>query len=259
MHKQVEQDKLLMSYTQAPAVQAYKPDKLFHYIVLGTFVLLMVCGGYLFTVKITPQIPRALAKQIQARFVMQRQHPKPKPKPKLKKVEDLTQKPVLAQKQTDIQKKVIIRTNKKVRRVYGLRKVYAKGLGTGGGNASAIVSKLGNTLEKEPDTLQATELDLKGPLVSVSAVSSAPSILKRAKPLYTKEMKEHGIHGVIRAELLIDIDGAVKKVRLLNDLGYGSAASAQHAFTQLKFKPAMRGKEPVAVKIIMKYRFILQE
>ena len=140
-----------------------------------------------------------------------------------------------------------------------MRRVFATGLGSGGNGSSAIVSKLGNTLEKEPDTLKATEEDLKGPLVSITTVSKAPVRMNMVKPEYTKEMKENKASGVVKAKLLIDIDGAVKKAIILQDIGFGSRDAAFEAFKKLKFKPALRDNEPVAVWIIMKYRFVLQD
>ena len=56
------------------------------------------------------------------------------------------------------------------RRVYGVRKVYARGLGSGGGAGPGLVVKQGNTVDGRPDTLTATEADLRGELVALSTV-----------------------------------------------------------------------------------------
>lgn len=55
------------------------------------------------------------------------------------------------------------------------------------------------------------------------------------------------IEGVIKAQLLIDIDGAVKEVKILNDLGFGTAQAALQAFRKWQFEPAKRSGTPVAV------------
>lgn len=144
------------------------------------------------------------------------------------------------------------------RRVYGLRRVYARGLGSGSGGAGSIVSKRGNTLAKEPDTLRATPEDLHGALVALSTVTTAPELLSRVKPDYTEEMRVNEVEGIVTARLLVDIDGTVKAVEITADLGFGSRESAESAFRKLRFKPARCGVEPVAVWIRMKYRFVLQ-
>ena len=105
----------------------------------------------------------------------------------------------------------------------------------------------------------ATEADLAGPLAPLSTVTQAPVLTDRVKPEYTPEMIENRISGVVQARLLVDTDGRVKDVEVTQDLGFGSRESAVAAFRKLRFKPAMRGAEPVAVWIRMKYRFVLQE
>jgi hypothetical protein len=143
--------------------------------------------------------------------------------------------------------------------VYGVRRVFAYGLGAGEGGNNAIVSKIGNTLEKDTDTLKATEKDLKGTLVSVTTITSMPAIKYSVKPEYTVEMKKNKVTGTISAKLLIDVDGKVKDIIILNDLGFGSRETAVKAFKRLIFSPAMQSTTAVAVWIIMKFKFVLEE
>jgi outer membrane biosynthesis protein TonB len=70
-------------------------------------------------------------------------------------------------------------------------------------------------------------------------------------------MIEAKLEGVIRAELLIDIDGTVKEVRVLNDLGFGTKEASRKAFLQWTFEPAKVNKTPVAVWISFSMRFEL--
>jgi len=84
-----------------------------------------------------------------------------------------------------------------------------------------VIGKIGNTLDKDVDTVTATKKDLAGPLVSITTVTSAPRLRKEVKPDYTKEMIAAKVEGVIRAELLVGGDGKVKEVKILNDIGYG--------------------------------------
>jgi hypothetical protein len=59
-----------------------------------------------------------------------------------------------------------------------------------------------------------------------------------------EEMLDSKIDGVVRAEPLIDVDGTVKDVRVLNDLGYGTKEAARKAFPQWTFKTAKKGATP---------------
>jgi TonB family protein len=146
------------------------------------------------------------------------------------------------------------------RRVYGVRKVFAKGLGSGaGGSAAGIISKRGNTLDKEPDDLVATEADLTGELAPISTVSKAPQLKSRVRPEYTEEMLANRVEGIVKARLLVDVDGRVKAVEILEDIGFGSRDVAAEAFRRLHFEPALRDDLPVAAWITMKYRFNFQD
>jgi len=144
-----------------------------------------------------------------------------------------------------------------VRKVFGLRRVYASGLGSGGSMSDGIVAKIGNTISKEYDTVTATESDIKGTVVSVVSITSAPRFRRVVKPTYTKEMIEQKVEGTIKVKVLVDIDGKVKKATCLNDIGFGSAAEAMKATLQMEFEPGMRDAEPVAVWIIVPITFAL--
>jgi outer membrane biosynthesis protein TonB len=61
---------------------------------------------------------------------------------------------------------------------------------------------------------------------------------------------------VIKAILTVDVDGHVKDVKILNDLGYGTKKSALEAVLKWVFEPAKRGTEPVATIITYSIRFV---
>jgi periplasmic protein TonB len=140
-----------------------------------------------------------------------------------------------------------------------LRRVFSVGIGAQGGNADAVIGKLGNTLNKEVDTITATKADIKGRIVPVTTITTAPELTNAGivKPEYTKEMIDAKIEGLVKANLLIDIDGRVKEVKILSDLGFGAADRAKEAFLKWVFKPAMKDGKPVAVWITYSIRFVL--
>jgi TonB family protein len=181
--------------------------------------------------------------------------PRPRRPRRARQPVDLTDNPALA-KQEDT-KAAPASGRKKTRRVYGLNKVYSRGIGARGAMEDAIVGKLGNTLSKQFDTLRATEDEIKGAVVSTTTVTAAPRFRKRVKPSYTERMLAHRIEGVVKVRLLVDIDGRVKKAVALNDIGCDAARQAVTASLRMEFEPAKRGEQPVAVWIIVPMRFVM--
>ncbi len=191
--------------------------------------------------------------------------------------QDLTQNPLLGQAEPRAAQEALARAqaqpaeadprgeSEERREVYGLRRVYARGLGTGAAGG-ALLTKRGNTLAKQPDSLTARPEDLptapanlSAELVPLSHVTRAPELVHRVVPAYTPDMVAHRVEGTVKARLLVDADGAVKAVEMIDDLGHGSRETARAAFRELRFRPALQGEQPVAAWIVMKYRFVLQE
>ncbi len=237
-------------------------ERLFKIIFSAVLALFIGGGLYLNSVEPIPQQISEKIARIKTQFLIQEKKKAEvkkekkkikKKKPKEKPV-DLTKKPELKQKMEDVRPKV---KKKKVRRVYGLKRVYSKGIGSGGSLSDAVVGKLGNTINKEVDTITATKEEIKGEVVSATTVTTAPRFKKRVKPEYTKEMLDNKIEGVIKVKVLVDVDGKIKKARALNDLGHGSKNIAVKACFSMLFEPAKRGDEPVAVWIIIPIRFKL--
>ena len=145
-----------------------------------------------------------------------------------------------------------------VRRVYGVRKVYARGLGTAGA-ASGLVTKPGNTLAGPPDSLVATAAELRGRLAPLSSVDSAPQPVERRHPDYSPAMRAARVSGTVQAWLLVDEEGIVRQVNITRDIGADSRQVAAAALSRFRFRPARRDGAPVAVWILHRIRFQLQE
>jgi protein TonB len=232
-----------------------------------TLAAFLGTGLYLKTVKPLPvaQFDEKKMEMIKTQFLIEEQKkpqpPRPKAQPEKKnepkEAIDLTKAPLLNQKEDFTAPQTPQATTQTARPVYGLRRVFSMGFGAGGSVSDAVIGKKGNTLNKDIDTLAPTPQDMKGQLVSITTVSSAPRLKHDVKPEYTKEMIAAKIEGVIKAEILVDIDGKVKEVKILNDLGYGTREMAQKAFLQWEFDPAMRDGKPVATWISYSIRFVL--
>lgn len=252
---QLKRQELLEAYEQVDSGYLPGSNKWFNLIFVFILAITFSFGFYLTTVKtVLPDLSNKI-KAMKTEFIIRKKEKKKEVvKKKIEKPVDLTQKPKMAQKKDDIveEKKP---EEKKVRRVYGLKKVYSKGLGTGGSLSDAVVGKVGNTINKDVDTIKATEEDLKGEVVSVTTITSSPKFKKMVKPQYSKEMKEAGVEGVIKVKVLIDADGIAKKAIALNDLGFDSKKRAVEACFSCVFQPAKRGAEAVAVWVVIPITF----
>lgn len=173
------------------------------------------------------------------------------------KVIDLTEKkPVTVSDQEKVETSVPEKS-KPVRRVFGLRKVYSQGLGATGDLSESIIGKIGNTINKEVDTFTATKDEIKGSIVSTSSLTQSPRFKKVAKPVYSPEMLENRVEGVVRLKVLIDIDGIIKKAIIISDIGFNSGQQALQAVRDMEFYPAIKGGETVAAWIVIPIRFLM--
>lgn len=256
---------ILETYEQYIPSNAPLVENLFKGILIATCILFAVVAYVFSTVEPDPVKISEKIDKLRASFVIQEQKKvekvEKKPEKKVEKRDtpvDLTDTPKLkAREDVKAENPLPQKKKKKVRPVYGLRRVYSTGLGSGGKLSDAVVGKYGNTINKDVDTLTATKEDVKGEVVSVTTVSSNPKYIKRPRPQSTPEMRENNVEGTIRVKVLIDIDGKVKKAEVLNDLGHGSAELARQACFAAEFVPAMRNGEPVAVWITIPIRFAL--
>jgi hypothetical protein len=255
-------DNATLELLSAPPRRSH--DSLFSVVLCVTLLLFFGAGLYLKTVKPLPvnyEEKRVISVTTQFVVPEKKKPPAPKPKPVSheEKPVDLTKAPLLNQKQdfTAPAQNSPVQAKDAARPVFGLRRVYSMGIGAGGSVSEAVIGKLGNTLDKDVDTVTATRKDLSGPLVSITTVATAPRLRKEIKPEYTKEMIDAKVQGVVRAELLVGGDGKVKEVKILNDLGYGTRESARELFLKLEFDPAMRDGKPVATWITFSIRYVL--
>ena len=79
-----------------------------------------------------------------------------------------------------------------------------------------------------------------------TAVDMKPVMLNRPRPNYTEEARKNKIQGVVVARLLVGADGSVKQVKIARGLADGLNEEAIRAAYQIRFKPAMKGGQPVS-------------
>ncbi len=257
----------LKAYESFAEASAAPVERLFAPILVLTVSASMALGFFFTTIETpNPVTQRKRVRMVQTTFIMPTEKKPPPPAPPRKPEEkrtdtrkpekpvDLTDKPKMAQR-ADTKAEKPEASKKKVRRVYGLKKVYSRGIGAGGSMEDAVIGKLGNTIDKEFDTLSATKEEIQGTVVSTTTVEAPPQFIRQPRPAYSQEMLEHQVEGTVRVKVLVDIDGTVKRAVALNDLGFDSATRASQACLSARFTPAMRSGEPVAVWIIVPIRF----
>jgi TonB family protein len=79
-----------------------------------------------------------------------------------------------------------------------------------------------------------------------TAVDQRPVPLNAPQPRYTEEARKNKIQGTVIARVLVGADGSVKQVRITRGLPDGLDEQAIQAAYQLRFRPAMKGGQPVS-------------
>ncbi len=84
---------------------------------------------------------------------------------------------------------------------------------------------------------------------------SSPKLLEKVEPKSTPEAKEAKLEGTIVISVEIHPDGRAYNIRIEEGLGMGLDENAIEAIKQWKFRPGMKGGEPVAVSAMIEVNF----
>ncbi|MBI4481270.1 MAG: TonB family protein [Acidobacteria bacterium] len=85
-----------------------------------------------------------------------------------------------------------------------------------------------------------------------------PILIFGPEPPYTEEARKNKIQGVVVLQAIIRRDGSVDNLRVVRSLGFGLEDSAIKTIaTQWKFKPGMKGGQPVDVYATIEVYFRL--
>ena len=98
-----------------------------------------------------------------------------------------------------------------------------------------------------------------GPYRSAAEVSQLPRFINQVKIQYPKEAYKYNIEGRVTLQVDIDATGEVKKVALVQGLGYGCDEAVMEAIRQSTFSPALENGKPVPVSFSLSYRFRLND
>ena len=76
------------------------------------------------------------------------------------------------------------------------------------------------------------------------------------KPVYSEIAKRMRIEGVVRVQVLVDLDGRVVSATVMNGSPY-LRAEAQKAAMQARFSPTLLNNQPVKISGVIIYNFQL--
>jgi TonB family protein len=97
-----------------------------------------------------------------------------------------------------------------------------------------------------------------GPVFQLTGDITPPEKIVFPSPRYTEEGRQARTQGVVILEAVVDSNGDVGRVKVLKGLPYGLSDAAVDTAKQWKFRPAMRGGQPVSVYLNLTIRFSLQ-
>ena len=93
--------------------------------------------------------------------------------------------------------------------------------------------------------------------VPPGAADREPEVAREFKGAYPDEARRAGIEGVVQLRIVVDDEGRVVDVKMLNGPGYGLNEAAREWIKKFVFKPAVKGGEAVSTTIVFNFRFLL--
>jgi TonB family protein len=86
---------------------------------------------------------------------------------------------------------------------------------------------------------------------------SQPSVIYKVDPEYSEEARKAKYGGTVMLAAIVDVDGHSRDIHVVKTLGMGLDEKAIEAVRQWKFKPGMKGGQPVNVRVTIEVNFRL--
>jgi TonB family protein len=90
-------------------------------------------------------------------------------------------------------------------------------------------------------------------------VEKYPEVIESGEPVYPGEAKKNGIEGKVYVKILVDKQGFVKKAVILKSENEIFNNAAIEAAKKCKFTPATQKGKPIAVWVVLPYKFTLND
>jgi TonB family protein len=115
-------------------------------------------------------------------------------------------------------------------------------------------------LVRDPDQIMMSDVQASIPLPDDVARTCdldvrLPIPTRNVEPQYTAEAMRAKVRGSVVVRGIVDLNGAVRDVRVVQSLEPSLDDAARRAFAQWEFRPATRGGEPVAMAVSVQMAF----
>ena len=85
-----------------------------------------------------------------------------------------------------------------------------------------------------------------------------PELLRFVEADYPEDALTSGLDGEVVLRIEIDAEGGVSGVEVVEPAGHGFDEAATEAARQFEFRPARQDDQPIASRILYRYRFLLR-
>ena len=133
--------------------------------------------------------------------------------------------------------------------------VPSSGSGFGGGIGSGSGGGVGSG--RGPGVGPGEGGGIGGGVFRVGGGVSAPQVLVKVDPEYSEQARKAKYQGTVVLNLVVQRDGTVRDIRVLQPLGLGLDEKAIEAVRQWRFKPGLRNGQAVDVAAIIEVTFRL--
>jgi periplasmic protein TonB len=93
--------------------------------------------------------------------------------------------------------------------------------------------------------------------IFTATASMKPNIIYKEKARYTEAARQNRVQGTVLISAVFTADGRVTNIRVIRGLPDGLNDEAIKAAQKIKFTPAMKGGQPVSVRMSMEFSFNL--
>jgi TonB family protein len=96
-----------------------------------------------------------------------------------------------------------------------------------------------------------------GGVFRVGGGVSQPTVIYKVDPEYSEEARKAKYSGSVLLAIVVDTEGHARDIHVVKSLGMGLDEKAVEAVEKWKFKPGMKGGQPVNVRATIEVNFRL--
>jgi periplasmic protein TonB len=127
----------------------------------------------------------------------------------------------------------------------------SNGMGSGGGMGNGSGGGVGN------GTGNGYGDGIGGGVFRVGGGVSQPQIIFKVDPEYSEEARKAKYSGTVLLAVVVDTEGHARDIHVVKSLGMGLDEKAMEAVEKWKFRPGMKGGQPVNVRATIEVNFRL--